>query len=294
MGGSVRHDLRVLVVQALFENDFRKTLGEKTQVWDSFSRIAVENIPSVNDHSFARTIIDGVLSKQKEIDSIIEKVATDWPLEKIAIVDRNILRMGIFEVLFGKSFDVPGKVAINEAIELGKAFSGEASGKFINGVLGTVYRESGRTEEQDLRKKSKESVGALIYRIENGIPYFAFVLDIFNKWTLSKGGLKEGEVEDVGLHRAIKEELGISIELEKLIGENSYVTHPPEGPLRNKVKYYKVRTTDKELKLKECEGLQEARWFLSGEIDGLPMYKDIRDMIEENIRSVIGEQSIKV
>ena len=82
------------------------------------------------------------MEHRKEIDAIISKVATEWPLDKINLIDRNVLRMGLFELLWGNHDEAPPKVAINEAIELAKEFSGEASGKFINGGLGTVFREA--------------------------------------------------------------------------------------------------------------------------------------------------------
>jgi len=84
-----------------------------------------------------------------QIDQIIEKSAPEWPLDQIAIVDRNVLRIGLFELLFGNREEVPPKVAINEAIELAKTFGGESSGRFVNGVLGTVYREIGEPQKEE-------------------------------------------------------------------------------------------------------------------------------------------------
>ena len=85
----------------------------------------------------------------KELNKIIEKAAPQWPIEQIAVVDRNVLRLGLYELLFGNRDEVPPKVAINEAIELAKSFGGESSGKFVNGVLGTVYREIGEPGKDD-------------------------------------------------------------------------------------------------------------------------------------------------
>ena len=95
---------------------------------------------------FIRTLVMGVLTRRAAIDKIIEKAAPEWPLDQITMVDRNVLRLGLFELLYGNKDEVPPKVAINEAIELAKNFSGESSGKFVNGVLGTVFRE---LEEQE-------------------------------------------------------------------------------------------------------------------------------------------------
>ena len=103
----------------------------------------VEFGPGLEDvnKDFIRTLVHGVLEHRSSIDQIIEKAAPEWPLDQITMVDRNVLRLGLFELLYGNKEEVPPKVAINEAIELAKNFSGESSGKFVNGVLGTVFRE---------------------------------------------------------------------------------------------------------------------------------------------------------
>ena len=89
-----------------------------------------------------------------KIDKIIEKSAPEWPIEQITIVDRNVLRIGLYELLYANKEEVPPKVAINEAIELAKSFGGESSGKFINGVLGTVYKEIGGPENEKPKKEN--------------------------------------------------------------------------------------------------------------------------------------------
>ena len=97
--------------------------------------------PGLEDPAFVWQLVRGVKEHLPQIDKIIEKAAPEWPLEQITIVDRNVLRIGLYELLYSKKEEVPPKVAINEAIELAKSFGGESSGKFINGVLGTVYKE---------------------------------------------------------------------------------------------------------------------------------------------------------
>ena len=91
-----------------------------------------------------------------KINEIIEKCAPEWPLEQVTIIDRNVLRIGIYELLWGKRDEVPPKVAINEAIELAKNFGGESSGRFINGVLGTIYREIGEPGKDETSKKAEK------------------------------------------------------------------------------------------------------------------------------------------
>lgn len=101
--------------------------------------------PGMEDTSFAESLVRGVEEHLAELDAIIAKTAPEWPVDQITPVDRSVLRLGIFELQFLK--DVPPKVAINEAVELGKTFGGESSGKFVNGVLGTLYKDIAATEE---------------------------------------------------------------------------------------------------------------------------------------------------
>ena len=133
-----RHLSRSIAMQSLYEWDF----SDKKRDLD---KIVEKNIkeygPGLEDTSFIRQLIDGVVGHLSQIDKVIEKAAPEWPLDQITIVDRNVLRIGLYELLYEKKEEVPPKVAINEAIELAKTFSGESSGKFINGVLGTVFKE---------------------------------------------------------------------------------------------------------------------------------------------------------
>lgn len=136
-----RHLSRSIVMQSLYEWDFK---GRKSgQLKEIVQRNLKEFAPGLEDSRFVWKLIEGVIKYSSQIDKIIEKSAPEWPLEQITIVDRNVLRIGLYELLFGDRQEVPPKVAINEAIELAKTFGGESSGKFINGVLGTVYREIG-------------------------------------------------------------------------------------------------------------------------------------------------------
>jgi N utilization substance protein B len=126
-------------MQSLYEWDF---FGKKPK---DLKKIVERNIkefgPGLKDTDFVRDLVNGIVKHLSQIDKIIEKAAPQWPVEQITIIDRNVLRIGLYELLYGKKDEVPPKVAINESIELAKTFSGESSGRFINGVLGTVYRE---------------------------------------------------------------------------------------------------------------------------------------------------------
>ena len=142
-------------MQSLYEWDFK---GKKK---DKLQAIVEHNIkefaPGVEDPKFIYDLVNSAIEKIGEIDKIIEKAAPQWPIDQIAMVDRAVLRLGIYELLFGNREEVPPKVAINEAIELAKTFGGDASGKFVNGVLGTIYREIGEPGKDDAPKaKEKE------------------------------------------------------------------------------------------------------------------------------------------
>jgi len=147
-----RHLARTIAMQTLFLWDFH---GKNNESLDSFLKQMFENFaPNFDDQGFAKNIIKGVVSNIEEVDTAITKYATEWPLDQITIVDRNILRIGVYELKIDN--DIPAKVAINEAIEVGKTFGGEASGKFINGVLGAIYKDMEDDSEPEVKKEKKE------------------------------------------------------------------------------------------------------------------------------------------
>jgi N utilization substance protein B len=142
-------------MQCLYEWDFN---GKKS---DGIENLIEKNIkefgPGMDDTLFVNLLVENTIKNIGKIDPLIEKCAPEWPLDQVTIVDRNILRLGIYELLFGNYEEVPPKVAINEAIELAKSFGGESSGRFVNGVLGTIYRELGEPMKDDVSKKDKKS-----------------------------------------------------------------------------------------------------------------------------------------
>ncbi len=136
---SSRHLARSIVLQSLYEWDF---FGCKEMDIDEVIKKNLSEFgKNLGEKEFIGNLTKGVMEKAGELDNIITVAAPEWPLEKITIVDRNVLRIGLFELLYAKKEEVPPKVAINEAIELAKRFGGSSSGKFVNGVLGTVYKE---------------------------------------------------------------------------------------------------------------------------------------------------------
>src|SRR5581483_10555223 len=137
------HLSRTIAMQTLYEWDFNDRTGDLKAITETNVR---QFAPGLDDPKFIYDLVEGVVAHIREIDEIIAKTAPEWPIDQITIIDRNILRIGIYELQFAK--EVPPKVAINEAVELGKAFGGESSGKFVNGVLGTLYKDLPEAEKE--------------------------------------------------------------------------------------------------------------------------------------------------
>src|SRR3989344_3557018 len=170
-----RHLSRSIAMQTLYEWDFNSSTSLTTsgandkKIEEILKRNIDEFAPGLEDDKFAKDLIKGVLENREKIDEIIAKTAPEWPLEQISLVDRNVLRLGIYELLFGKREEVQPKVAINEAIELAKSFGGETSGKFVNGVLGTIYRAIGEPgKDEGSPRRGKEMVEKKKEEKENG------------------------------------------------------------------------------------------------------------------------------
>lgn len=135
-----RRRARFIVFQSLFELDFQSFKIKKLEPLQIFEKNTAE-LEEKEQAEFIKSLFFGVLEKREVIDAMIEKAAPEWPISQINMVDRNVLRLGIFELIFSNPEAVPPKVAINEAIEIAKSFGSDSSGRFINGVLGTVFRE---------------------------------------------------------------------------------------------------------------------------------------------------------
>lgn len=145
------HLARSIAMQVLFEWDFR---GKEVQDLGSIvEHDLLEFGAGLNEKDFTLALINGVIENLEIIDTIITKYAPSWPIEQITNVDRNVLRLGIYELKIAQ--DVPPKVAINEAIELAKSYGGPASGKFVNGVLGSIYKDIPEKEKIELEEKTK-------------------------------------------------------------------------------------------------------------------------------------------
>lgn len=147
-----RHLARTIVLQTLYQWDFRNINNK--EVFDIVKKNLAEFAPKFDESDFVMDLVVGTVKNKKEIDEIIKKYAPEWPIEKITLIDRNILRLGIYELKFSskKEGRVPPRVVINEAIELAKAFGSSSSGKFVNGVLGAIYKDmvaSGEIKDEE-------------------------------------------------------------------------------------------------------------------------------------------------
>ena len=295
-----RHLSRSIVLQSLFEWDLN-TLDKKA-VEEVLERNVAEFAPNKTDVPFMGKLLDGVMAKQSELDLVIEKAAPEWPIDRISPVDRNILRLGLFELLFADRKEVPAKVAINEAIELAKQFGGDNSSRFVNGVLGAVYKEIGEPgkDEQSKRKKQvpfdqlpiERLAGAVVYAEHEGQMYLALVHDIFGHWTLSKSKVKEEESVEAGATRAALEELGLPVKIEDKLGENEYVASQPEvGKVRKQVHYFLAEAPYQDVVLAKKGGLDDAKWFKVADILELNFYEDILPIVTKAVTVLVGKAS---
>jgi len=288
-------------MQSLFEWDFND--NRTVPIEDIVKRNAAEFAPGVKDISFMEMLAKGVIEKHSTIDAIIEKAAPDWPLKKISMVDRNVLRIGLYELLFGDRKEVPPKVAINEAIELAKTFGGENSGKFVNGVLGAVYKELGEPGKDERSHKKNNAVdpktlpvdrlvGAVVYAREGAEVYLGLIHDVFGRWTLSKGHLQDGENEEDGVVRKVKEEMGAVVQkIHTTLGSNEYIaSDPKQGKIKKRVSYFLAEAEFDDLQAGESGGIDDAKWFRLADVVNLNMYDDILPIVTKGINILLDKK----
>ncbi len=296
-----RHLARSVVLQTLFEWD---TSGApEAGVPEMLARNVEEFGGEDTDRPFMEALLSGVLAKRADLDLVITKAAPDWPIDKIAPVDRNILRIGLFELLFADRAQVPAKVAINEAIELAKVFGGDSSGRFVNGVLGAVYKEMGEPGKDEKGKKERvrredlpleKLGGAIVYAEHEGQYYLALVHDVFGRWTLSKGHIENDPSPEEGVKRVVKEELGLDASVEDMVGENEYVaSHPEKGKVRKHVWFFLVQAQFETLVLKKSGGLDDAKWFRLPDILDLNFYDDMLPIVTSAVQKLLDKARAK-
>ncbi|OGY89820.1 MAG: transcription antitermination factor NusB [Candidatus Komeilibacteria bacterium RIFCSPHIGHO2_01_FULL_52_14] len=273
-----RHLARTLTLQALFEWDFYK--GER-DIDAILPHTLAEFAPDFDDEGFSKNLLHAILAKQQEIDPLIVRFAPEWPLDQITTIDRNVLRIGVYELKFAN--DIPPKVAINEAIELAKTFGGPSSGKFINGVLGSIYKEMiqlGEKQSPESQGIKEISAGGLVYRTDGTETRFALILDAYNKWTFPKGHVDSVESLEKAAAREISEEIGITdLTLVATLGDAELKVHRTgESSFRKLVHYYLFKTTSEKITVPAVPELKDARWFSTAEAQEALTYAQNKEM----------------
>ncbi|GIW69203.1 transcription antitermination factor NusB [Candidatus Parcubacteria bacterium] len=326
---SARHLARACLLQTLFAADESHKLASRSlrELEASLAEqltATAQRYQTAPDVAFAQRLLRGVMEKRPILDEIISKAAPEWPLERIAPADRNILRIGLYELLFLDHEEVPHKVAINEAVELAKEFGGPSSPRFINGVLGTVYKELGEPgkdegpparhkrvraasganasqksnpslhDEAPRVQQQETKVGAVVCARHEGELYLAMVHDVFGYWTLSKGGVEKGERLEEALVREIKEEIGLPIEVGPYLGDNEYIATLPDGQkIRKKVHYFLALAPFQEIVLAQKGGLDEARWFRLTDVVELTVYPDLIPILTRAIKAIVAGEALQ-
>lgn len=297
-----RHFVRSIIFQTLFECDFRDFKEEKI---GEVLNYVIKGFHEISDvpEMLVKEMLDSVTRiyrKKPVIDEIIIKAAPEWPIDKIAAVDRNVLRLGIYELLFADHDKIPQKVAINEAIELAKEFGSDTSSKFINGVIGAVYREIGEPgkearsrnlkDKKEIKEKTIEyKAGAIIYNTDddNNIK-LCLVHDIFGYWTLIKTTSSDSSNSKDDLKKSIKEKIAIKVEIGDKIADHEYDTHHPEKKdIVRKVEYFLARADLSSPKvISGSGGLDAAKWFPIEEVGELKIYDDVAEIIAKGIQKI--------
>ncbi|HCL99923.1 MAG: N utilization substance protein B-like protein [candidate division CPR2 bacterium GW2011_GWC1_41_48] len=285
---SNRHLARIVAMQTLYEWDFRKIkLGEeipREQILEVLKRNTEEFAKSIDNIDFISVLVGGTLDNVKEIDSILAPAAPEWPIDQIAGVDKAVLRLGIYELIFSR--EVPPKVAINEAVELAKAFGGENSSKFVNGVLGTVYRNSDIYEEE---AEAVEASGGLVYRKENDDIYFLLIKDRFEKWTVPKGRVEDDEDTEKAAIRETSEETGIKdLNIESKLGRFELHSKKDGEKVLKKVEVFLIRTNEENIDMAKVVDpeVKDVRWFKAENAVHNAGYENTEDLINEAIRII--------
>lgn len=300
-----RSNSRQLALQTLFvlENRFFVSDYEQNQNLD------VEKISEVYSYifkdfyeekssgadEFSKELVLGVVKNLKQIDEYIEKFAKNWSVEKTAIVDKNILRIAVFELLLSNN-EMPGRVVINEAIEIAKKYGHKKSYLFVSGLLGTLYEKMNLKEKDDmlnsLPKKTteKKKVGALCYFYKNEKLRFLLVHNIFGKWTLPKGSVEEDfdNINDA-LNSVLGNKLNIKGQTGEMIGKNEYSSvKDTRNIVKKDIVYFVFEVTNPdEVKVnRKSEGLNNVKWFSEDNLEKVETYDDLKELIGKGVEMI--------
>ncbi|OIO47524.1 MAG: transcription antitermination factor NusB [Parcubacteria group bacterium CG1_02_37_51] len=281
---SNRHLARTLALQSLFQWDFN---DQKEDIDEINKYCTQEFAGDFDDSGFTIELIHGVVKQIKNLDQLIIKYAPEWPLDQITTIDRNCLRIGIYELKFDLS--IPPKVAINEAIELAKAYGGDASGKFINGVLGSIYKEmEANGEKQNMEEKieKKTYVGGVIYQQDESGTRIVTVLNKYNKWTLPKAAINENKEHKAVVITELSKLTGLKdLTVEQYLNKIEYKVKKPKAVVLEKVvHFYLIKANDAELQKGQSENVIEIAWANIDQAARKINYENTADLLQEAIK----------
>ncbi len=281
---SNRHLARTIAMQSLFTWDFN---GQDDSSLEKVIKSNFDNFaPDFNDNGFVENLVSNVIDNRVDIDKYIVKYATEWPLNQITIVDRNILRIGVYELAISE--DIPSKVAINEAIEIAKAFGGASSGKFVNGVLGAIYndlKDKIEKKKKDLKEEIESapkqySAGGIVWhKFEDGLK-IALILDAYNRWTFPKGHIEDDEDVKDAVKREVGEELGLKkLKVGEKMGEFEVIVKDPRSTRGPKnISLYLTEARDTELESPQDHESKDAKWVNFDEIESTLGYDQVLEI----------------
>lgn len=296
-----RHASRELTLQCIFNIDSRFDLKENINKIDSED--IYENIFSSlykkkedDNDEFSQNLFFGVIENIESIDEIITESTSSWGIDKTAVIDRSLLRLAIYEMLFYNS-DVPIKVVMNEAIELAKTFGHKSSSKFVSGVLGNIYEASGLKEKDDKIEEGKQDkeyegaimegkIGAMVFSRKDGEIYLAFLKNLFGFWTLAKGSIEDETINlEESAIKKIKQKIGLDIKIIEKIGESIYRDRGENKiPVNKKTVYFLAESEHVKLVLeKGNRGLREAKWIKSDELDSIKKYEELTPIFKKGL-----------
>lgn len=283
---SNRHLARTLVLQSLFQWDFNDRAEDLKIILENNRR---EFAPDFEDQNFSANLLAQVIKHVKDLDDLIKQYAPEWPLDQITVIDRNVLRIGIYELKIAS--DIPPKVAINEAIELAKTYGGESSGKFVNGVLGSVFKAmqtGGEKKEFETEPAREHSAGGVVYRRAGDDYKFVLVLDAYDKYTFPKGHIEENEDKEQAALREVGEEVGIkSMNNQGYLGSIEIkVNEPNKRPVPKTVYYYLIETTDTILTTTLEPEIKSACWVSREEALQMLSYENAKTIFLEALKKL--------
>ena len=285
---SKRHQSREIILRTLYNLDILDNIHSYIDI-DSVMNILrddkeLSGEEIVDDVDYSQIILKGVLDRITTIDEIITKAAPEWPINKINIIDRNILRIGIYEILFTKDNGTPPKVAINEAIELAKEYSSDKSSSFVNGVLGTIYKELYNNITEDNKEDFiiKNNIICIPYCIDKNMTYIGFVEDYHKKWAFAKDIMDDNISLEDNIIKILNNKFAPIINIldfNKITVINSIDNK--DHKIKNNDTYYLIRTDKINTTVTDNKNIKSAEWIKTNTINELNKYNELNGILNK-------------